>query len=296
MAIGLLATRFPGDLADPWLLPKEAERLGFESLWAGEHMVVPQTTDATSPYHSHGVPASPAALPRLAGAAAVTSSIRIGTSVLLVPQHHPVLLAKQLATLDADSGGRLLVGVGIGWNPEEARIMGAQWERRVTQCREAVEVMRALWTGEFVEHHGELYDFPPMATRPRPAQEPYPPILIGMNHERGIDRAARYGNGWLPGISRGSSIRDGGLDYIARGRERLDALCEKAGRDPEDVPISVILADDQGVDIDRGLIEQYTAAGAVRVILLGIFGQDQRFESERDAVGWLESIAERVLP
>jgi probable F420-dependent oxidoreductase len=295
MSVGLLQTRFPVPAGDPWLLAREAERLGFESLWAGEHMVVPKSTHATSPYHQHGVPSTPSPLMRLAGAAAVTRTIKLGTSVLLLPQHHPVLLAKELATLDADSGGRLLVGVGIGWNPEEAAILGADWAHRVRMFQEEIEVMRALWTGDFIDYHGKHFDYPLMASRPGPYQQPGPPILLGMNHPKGVDRAVAYADGWLPGISRGELIRGGGVDIIARGRSRIEELCHATGRDPTSITISVVLADDTGGEIDRPLIDEYLRAGANRVILLGTFPEGMTFDSDRDAVRRLESIARRTI-
>lgn len=296
--VGLLMTQFPalrdGGPNDPWLFAREAERLGFESLWGGEHHLIPGDTGSSNEYHTTGVPATEACLVRLAGVAAATRTIRIGTSILLLPQHNPILLAKEIATLDADSGGRLDVGIGVGWNRDECEIMGGNFDRRATQTREAVAVMKKLWTEEFVEHHGEFYDFPSIKSSPGPLTRPHPPILLGMHTPQTPKRVVNYGDGWLEAVIRPEELRGKGLEHVAEGREALDSLSKEAGRDPASVTISIILTDVQG-DIDADLVRRYHEAGAVRVVLLGSKFDDADLASESSALAWLSRLAERVL-
>lgn len=300
MKVGISRTAFAiggadGARDDPRLFAREAERLGFESAWAGEHLVIPREDENAHSYHSGGVPAMPYSLVRLAGVAAATTTLRIGTAVLVLAEHNPLSLAKELATLDADSGGRLLVGVGIGWNRREMEIMGGSFDRRVMQTLEALAVLKKLWSGEFVEHHGEFYQFPAIMSRPTPAQLPHPPIFLGMNKDSAFPRVVAHADGWLPSVYKPDEVRSSGIERIARGRDTLDQLCMAAGRDPRSVAISVILADTPVDPVDRRLLERYAAAGADRVSLLQSREADKRFESEEAAVHWLEQVAERVF-
>jgi alkanesulfonate monooxygenase SsuD/methylene tetrahydromethanopterin reductase-like flavin-dependent oxidoreductase (luciferase family) len=205
-----------------------------------------------------------------------------------------VLLAKEIATLDQDSGGRLSIGIGIGWQREELEIMGGNWEHRASQTRESVEVMKKLWTGEFVEHHGEFYDFPSMLSSPTPLQRPHPPVLLGMHTERTPSRVAAYADGWLESVTDLGQLHGLGIEHIADCRSRLDVACRDKGRDPETVSLSVILNDGDGT-IDRALIDRYLAVGAARIVLLGSRREDQPFPSDRDALDWLNRLADRVL-
>lgn len=300
MKVGISRTAFAlGDggrtREDLRLFAREAERLGFESAWAGEHIVVPRDDETAHSYHSDGVPAMPSSLVRLAGVAAATTRLRVGTAVLLVAEHNPLNLAKQLATLDADSGGRLLIGVGVGWNRREMEIMGGSFDRRVAQTLEGLAVLKKLWSGEFVEHQGEFYQFPALLSRPTPAQRPHPPILLGMNKDSAFPRIVAHADGWLPSVYKPEEIRAGGIERIARGRDTLDRLCLAAGRDPRSIEITVILADTPEDPLDRRLLESYAAAGADRVSLLQSREAGTVFESEEAAVRWLERVAERVF-
>lgn len=300
MRIGLSRTMFaPGESGrlrdDPWFFAKEAERLGFDAAWAGEHVVIPQTDDNAHAYHKEGVPAMPSSIVRLAGLAAATTTLRIGTAILILPEHNPLNLAKQLATLDADSRGRLTIGIGVGWNRQEMQIMGGNFERRVAQTLEAVSVLKKLWSGDFVEHKGEFYDFPPLMCRPVPAQRPHPPILFGMNKESAFERIVAHADGWLPSIYKPDDIRSAGVERIAHGRERLTRLCEAAGRDPSTIEITAIIADTSEDPLDRALLQRYFAAGADRISLLQSREANMRFASDAEAVSWLQRVADRVF-
>ena len=296
MSVGLSLSIYPPGsdriVEDHISLAQAAEDLGFESLWHGEHHVSPRTVSQSSAYYGRKVPGMPSPLIRLAGVAAATKRIKIGTAVLLLPQRHPLLLAKELATLDRDSGGRLLVGVGMGWNAAESRIMGADFKRRAAQTEEAVSVLRSLWTEDFVEFDGDFYRFPPVSSRPGPAQTPHPPILLGMHSDRAFPRVARYGDGWLPAILDPADHATIGPRRIEFGRRQIDIECDRLGRSLSGITVSVIITDDPEL-VDRQTVARYLKAGADRVILLGS-ARDQR-EQDRQHRDWLSRTADRVL-
>ncbi|OBB00816.1 hypothetical protein A5662_14275 [Mycobacteriaceae bacterium 1482268.1] len=186
-----------------------AQGHGFSRLWAVDHIVLPY--HVTSPYVLGREP-SPVAdgwlsdnlapnyemMTTLAWVAGQTTTIGLGTSVAVLPLRNPVANARQLATLDALSGGRLTYGVGIGWLQEEATAMGMPWDRRGARTEEHIALLRQLWcaTESYVEFHGQFYDFAPMDPRPQPVQRPIP-ILVGGHSARAIDRAVRIGDGWI---------------------------------------------------------------------------------------------------
>ena len=186
-----------------------AEQAGFDSLWAVDHMVMPQHTD--SKYTLGRQPASIAddAVSNLLSpnyemhttltwVAGFTSRIKLGTAVAVLPIRNPVANARQVATLDIYSGGRVLYGVGAGWLREEAEAMNMPWDRRGRRTEEHIALMRALWCaeGELVEFHGEFHDCPPMDPEPRPVQRPIP-IIVGGHSDIALDRAGRVGDGWI---------------------------------------------------------------------------------------------------
>ena len=171
--------------ADPATLARKAEDLGFESFWVPEHPVLPVRT--TSPFPA---PSDDGRIPdsynrivdpfvALSRASAVTQTIKLGTGVCLIPERNPLLLAKEVATLDHFSGGRFIFGIGAGWLKEETEIMGGDFANRWTQTWEAILAMKELWTKEEAEYHGRFYDFPPVRSFPRPVQRPHPPVLLG---------------------------------------------------------------------------------------------------------------------
>ena len=155
---------------------RRAEAAGFESVWGGEHVILPTTIESTYPYTADGkIPAEPDTpipdpLIWLAFAAAAAPTMRLGTCILIVPQRNPLILAKELATLDRLSGGKVELGLGVGWIEEEFDALGVPWERRGARNDEYIEAMRALWAGPHVEFHGEFVDFPPVTCSPRPVQ------------------------------------------------------------------------------------------------------------------------------
>lgn len=245
---------------------RRAEAAGFESLWGGEHVVMPSEIESDYPYTADGkVPATPETpipdpLIWLAFAAAAAPTLRLGTCILIVPQRNPLVLAKELATLDRLSGGRLELGLGVGWMREEFEALGVPWERRGARNDEYIEAMRLLWSGPEVEFHGEFVDFPRVTCSPRPVQESIP-ILVGGDSEAAIRRAARLADGYFPGEV--DSERLGGLVG------RLRSATEAAGRDPDSIGINAIFAT-QMADPQAG-IEQMRANGVSRLMIPAFF-------------------------
>ena len=184
-------------------LAARAEEYGFESLWLPEHPVLPVNAQTPWPGASDGV------IPRyyadivdpfvaLARASAVTSSLKLGTGVCLLPERSPLLLAKEVATLDMYSQGRFLFGIGAGWLREETEMMGGDFPHRWSQTRESVLAMKQLWTSTESEYHGNFYDFPPVYSFPRPTQRPHPPVYLGGMAANVFKRVVDYGDGWMP--------------------------------------------------------------------------------------------------
>jgi len=271
----------PAYTIDPAFMGRTAERLGFESIWYAEHPAVP--VESTSPF-----PATGGAIPwtyshftepyiALARASAVTTTLRLATGITLVPQRNPLHLAKEVAALDHHSGGRFILGVGTGWLREEVEIFGGNFARRWTQTREALEVMKALWTKDAAEFHGEFFDFPPVRSYPKPAQKPHPPILLGGAAKNVLKRIVDHANGWLPNRI---TPRD-----LERARNEIDRLAAEVGRDPKSITITVY-GQEPKKDVVRPLFE----AGADRVVV-----RPTHVETEAEMGSQLERIAEAVL-
>src|SRR5829696_5311379 len=191
-------------VAGAWATPanqvrvaRRAEELGYRSLWTFQRLVVPEVPDERSgaPFYQQ---VQDAVVP-LAFLAGQTSRIRLGTAVLIVPFFPPALLAKQLATLDIVSEGRLEVGLGIGWSRTEYAAVGAAFERRGARAEEFLAALRALWTGEVASYQGEFYRLPPARMAPRPVQRPHPPLLLGGAAKPALRRAGRLADGWVSG-------------------------------------------------------------------------------------------------
>ena len=246
---------------DPAVLAKRAEELGFESFWVAEVPIIPAKTapypgsrEAKLPETYHHVPDPFVALARASGA---TSTIKLGTGICLVPDHNPLLLAKQVATLDHLSGGRFIFGIGAGSQKEEIEIMGGDFPHRWTQARDAVLAMKELWTKEEAEYHGICYDFPAVRSFPKPAQKPHPPVFLGGKARNVFKRVVEWGDGWMPNRISSNEIR--------QGRETLNNLAQKAGRDPKS--IKVLAFGITGQFRDRESIKDFENAGADQVTI-----------------------------
>ena len=270
IGLGTILNANSVDIAD--LAPK-AEELGFESIWTGEQPVLPVATETPVPREWGDIP-DPFLL--LSRAAAVTTTLRLGTAVCVVTERHPITLAKEVATLDMYSSGRFLFGIGTGVHREEAAIFGADFDRRWTQAREVVAAMKELWTQDESEFHGKYVDFPPVYCYPKPEQKPHPPILLGSHVPQVFGRIVDYADGWVP-----IDITPQG---VAAARRRLDHLAEAAGRDPRSIEITAF-----GVPADRQVVMQYERAGADRVVV------NLPTANRPDSLSRLDKIASSVL-
>ena len=281
MAVGL-SVPLPAYTIDPAFMGATAERLGFESIWYAEHPAVPVTSASTFPATGGDIPWTYSHFDEpyiaLARASAVTSSLKLGTGITLVPERNPLLLAKEVASLDFHSGGRFILGVGTGWLKEETELMGGNFARRWSQTREALEVMKALWSeDDAAEHHGEFFDFPPVRSYPKPAQKPHPPIVLGGSAPNVLQRIVAHADGWLPNRVTPARLRE--------ARAELNERASEAGRDPRSITISVY-----GQEPDRALLEELFDAGADRVIVRPI-----HVDTEPEMQHQLETIAAAVL-
>ena len=244
---------------DVAVLAHKAESLGFESLWLPEHPVIP--VHVTTRYQGSPDGAVPPSMSDiadpfmgLARASAVTTTIKLGTGICLVPERNPLLLAKEIATLDYFSNGRVLFGIGAGWLQEETEIMGGDFAHRWSQTREAILVMKELWGKEAAEYHGTFYDFPPVRSFPKPSQQPHPPVLLGGSARNVLQRVVAWGDGWMP-------IRVT-PEEVKRGRATIDELATAAGRDPSTIEVTVF-----GQASDPETLKRFAEAGASRVIV-----------------------------
>lgn len=270
---------------DPAVLARHAEELGFESFWVPEHPIIPVHT--TSPYRGapDGVIPDPYLrildpFVALARASAVTSTIKLGTGICLVPERNPLLLAKEVATLDYLSGGRFIFGIGAGWLKEETDIMGGDFPHRWTQTRDAILAMKELWTKEEASYDGTHYHFPPVHSYPKPAQKPHPPVFLGGAARNAFKRVVEWGDGWMPNRISAEDIR--------RGRAVLNELAENAGRDPRSIEVLAFGFDNQFKS--RAAIQELAEAGADRVTLW------LNQTDGKAALNEMDEIARQVLP
>ena len=280
MDIGITA-RVSSYSIDPAALAQRAEELGFESFWLPEHPILPVNTTSRYGGTADGsIPPSMAdigdPLIGLARASAATDSIKLGTAISLVPEHNPLLHAKQIATLDRLSNGRFLFGIGAGWLQEETEIMGGDFRRRWSQTREHILAMKRLWTQEEAEFHGSFVDFPAVRCSPKPVQSPHPPVYLGGFAANVFKRVVEYGDGWMP-------VRVD-EEQVRMGRATLDELAEAAGRDPGSIRLMVC-----NVPVDAELIGRLEAAGADRVTV-GLPA-----EAAGEALRAMEEIASAVM-
>jgi probable F420-dependent oxidoreductase len=286
MKFGLaFASSIAIDHASSMEICRRAEAAGFESLWGGEHVILPSTIESSYPYTEDGkIPAQPDTpipdpLIWLAFAAAAAPTMRLGTCILIVPQRNPLILAKELATLDQVSGGKVELGLGVGWLQEEFDALGVPWERRGARNDEYIEAMRTLWSGPEVEFHGEFVDFPKVTCSPRPVQ-PTIPILVGGDSEVAVRRAARLADGYFPG--------EGDVDRLAGLIQRVRRAAEDAGRDPDTIEINAMFST-QMTDPEAG-VEKFAELGVGRVMVPAFFfagpgGLDRMDEFAGRAIG-----------
>jgi probable F420-dependent oxidoreductase len=245
--------------ARPDELARACEERGFESFWVGEHTHIPASRQTPypggeplpKPYYHMADP-----FVSLMAAAAATRTIKLGTGVCLVVEHDPIVLAKTVATLDWLSSGRVLFGVGGGWNREEMEHHGTPFARRWQVLRERVEAMQAIWTQEEASYRGEHVAFERIISNPKPVQKPHPPVLFGGATAQGRARVVRYCDGWIP--------IDVLLDDLPAALADLRRQAEAAGRRFADLSVSVFAF--EGATADA--MARYRDLGVDRVVLV----------------------------
>ena len=248
---------FPTDYAiRPDDLARATEQRGFESLWVPEHTHIPASRKSPWPggpnlpkeyWHSYDP------FVALGMAAAVTTTLKLGTGICLVIERDPITMAKEVASLDHLSRGRFLFGIGGGWNAEEMANHGTAWKSRWRLLRERVLAMKAIWTEKEAQFRGEFVNFDQIWADPKPIQKPHPPIIIGGDGATTFDRVVEFGDGWMP-INRPNKNP---IERIPELRERL----QKAGRDPRSVPVSLFFAPPK-----KPALDQLATAGVERAI------------------------------
>jgi probable F420-dependent oxidoreductase len=286
MKVGLaFASSIAQDHQSSMELCRRAEAAGFESLWGGEHVIMPDSIVSKYPYTPDGkIPAEPETpipdpLIWLAFAAAAAPTLRLGTCILIVPQRNPLILAKELATLDQLSGGRVELGLGVGWMQEEFDALGIPWERRGARNDEYIEAMRALWAGPHAEYHGDFVDFEPATCSPRPVHGDIP-VIVGGDSEAAVRRAARIADGYFPG--------EGDADRLAGLISRVKQATEDAGRDPAKLEINAMFGA-QFADPAAG-VAQMDSLGVDRIMVPAFF-----FAGD-GGLDRMEKFAETVMP
>ncbi len=278
LGVTMFATDYairPDDLA------RECEARGFESIWFPEHTHIPASRKSPWPgggelpkeyWHTHDLFVAMMA-------AAVTKKIKIGSGICLVIEHDPILMAKEVATVDALSNGRLLFGIGGGWNAEEMEHHGTPFNKRWKVLRERIEAMKEIWTKEEAEYHGEFVNFDKIWSYPKPAQKPNPPILLGTLTPKGIDRVVRYCDGWIPVGITPKTLPD--------AQKELKTRAEQAGKKLSDFPISIF-----GAPSKEDTLKQFQDLNVERVVLfLPSAGADRVLPTLDKYAGLLPKVA-----
>jgi probable F420-dependent oxidoreductase len=237
-------------------IAKAAEEADLESVWTGEHVVLPDPRVAPSPADPEMPFLDPAIA--LGHVAAHTDRLRLGTGIIILPQRNPAVLAKELASVDVVSKGRLIFGLGVGYLEPEFRALGAPFEDRGAVTDEAIQAIKALWTMEKPAHKGRFFQFEGIDAHPRPVQKPHPPIVVGGMSRSAARRVARYGNGWYGFLTDPEATR--------RHIDRIQRCVAEGDRPPElgEIEISVT----PPLPMTPDVIEQYADIGVHRLIPL----------------------------
>jgi probable F420-dependent oxidoreductase len=206
---------------------RKAESLGYATLWSFQRTVYPADNSIPAPYRSVHDPLAVSAY-----VAAVTERIRIGIAIVNLPFYAPIVLAKTLTSIDLLSDGRLDAGLGLGWNPDEFAAAGVPIERRGARAEDFIACLRAIWTQDPVEHHGEFYDVPRGHVDPKPLQQPHPPLLLGGSAEPALQRVGRMADGWIS-ASRFEAAK------VPAAIETIRTAARDAGRDPDDLRVVI---------------------------------------------------------
>lgn len=281
-ALGIGAGARPAVVA---AVARAAEAAGFARLWAGEHVVMVDRPASRYPYNDAGeipVPADADWLDPfvcLSFAAAATSRIEVATGIVLLPEHNPVLVAKQAASLDAMSEGRLTLGVGIGWSEEEFIALGVPFARRGARTVEYVRAMREIWRRDSASFAGEFVNFDAIRVYPKPPRDRRLPIVFGGNTDTALRRIAAHGDGWY-------GFNLSGIEEVADRIAKLRDECESAGRVFETLDIAVGVVGCSPADLPE--LERLGVGELVVV--------DGPPDNADEAAGWLGELAQQWLP
>ena len=254
---------------------KAAEAAGFESLWTGEHVILPDPQVPPSPVPADYPMDDPTVA--LAFIAAHTTKVRLGTGIIILPQRTPVVLAKELASLDVLSKGRLIFGIGVGYLKPEFDAIGAPFDHKGARSEEYLSAMIALWSMEKPEFNGRWVKFKGVNAMPRPVQKPHPEVVFGGHTPEAYSRAARLARGWY-----GFSLDVEGARKCIEG---LRAACSKVGRKFDDLEISVTPRPPLDLDGAR----RFAEIGVHRLILL------TRANDEKSLLGQIDSMANEMV-
>jgi len=261
-------------------LARALEERGFESLFVCEHTHIPASRRTPFPgggelpkrySHTHDP------FVALSFAAAATKRLKVGTGILLVPQHEPIATAKAIASLDQLSNGRFIFGIGAGWNEDEMNNHGVQFKDRFNQMGDYVRAMKAMWTKDEAGYHGKFAKFDPVWSWPKPKQKPHPPIILGGESDHTLRRIVDYCDGWLPRTRQAFDPR--------QSIERLHKMAEKKGRDPKSLSVTVF-----GAPTKPEALDEYARAG-IDGALLAI-----NDDSRDDILRYLDKIAPLAKP
>ena len=262
-------------------LAQAAESVGFESLWTVEHTVVPANYKSPYPYSESGKMAGgkddfpiPDPLIWMTYVAAATSKIKLATGILILPQHNPVVVAKQVATLDLMSNGRTILGVGVGWLEEEFAALGIPFVDRGSRTDEYILALRSLWSEKVSSFKGRFVNFDSIYCRPLPKQS-HVPIIIGGHSKAAARRAGRLADGYFP-------ARSAPVDLIREARQSA----EESGRDPDALEITT------GIPENLYDLEKYAQLGVSRVLLpvTSVTGLDSGISNVDDVIAWKDKI------
>jgi probable F420-dependent oxidoreductase len=291
IGISMIYKRVDESAPTPGVFALECEKLGLESVWVGDHMLF--HAEPKTPFPVGGpIPDHYAHFPEpfvvLAMAAATTRNLRLGTSVLLVPEHEPLATAKRAATLDRISGGRLILGIGAGWLREAAEPLGSDFSHRWTQAAEHVAAMRELWSKPDASFHGKYVNFDRIVCNPKPAQQPGPPILIGSTDKNALKWVARWGDGYNPVCF----ITDKAVAFMRRKLDELKDECAKVGRDFAKLDITLMICLTGERAETQELLAQLSELGVTRVVQVS--ASEPLFEGDYRAK--LDHLARIALP
>ena len=280
-----------------------AEANGFDSLWIPEHLVFPAEMPARYLYTPDGYPPMQSDTPAfdpwvvLGAVAAVTQSIRLATGVFILPLRHPIMVARSVVTLDRMSGGRVVLGMGVGWMPDEFEIVGASFGDRGKRADEMIELMRQLWSEDTIEFHGDFYDIPPIKFEPKPIhRQESIPIIVGGTSPGALRRAGRLGDGWIHHVQIRASlflgeerpeIDDADWTELAEHLAVIEGHRLEAGR--QDRPFEIVAGMGDSVANIRRAAEMGVTTSSVGPTVKGLRG------SKDDFVDWIKRFADEVI-